>query len=161
MSEHIIILIIIALLWYHFTEPRSRLINENTCLKNQCKILKTRVKYLEKYKNDVSKTFKILDNELVMINDHIKRQQEPNTPNILNNLFGDSTTNSFNSMFNRFLTSDIQEQQELPQELQEQPQEQPQELEPQPIEPQETQELMELLINYVPLNSQYRKYLLN
>ena len=31
---------------------------------------------IQYYKNDVSKTFKILDNELVMINDHLKKQNE-------------------------------------------------------------------------------------
>lgn len=42
-------------------------INENTRIKS-------RVKDLQSYKNDVSKTFHILDNELVMINDHLKRR---------------------------------------------------------------------------------------
>lgn len=37
-----------------------------------CK-MKNRLKDLQIYKNDVSKTFKILDNELLMINDHIKK----------------------------------------------------------------------------------------
>lgn len=36
--------------------------------------IKSRVKDLQSYKNDVSKTFHILDNELVMINDHLKRR---------------------------------------------------------------------------------------
>lgn len=36
--------------------------------------MKARVKDLQSYKNDVSKTFRILDNELLMINDHIKKQ---------------------------------------------------------------------------------------
>ncbi len=36
--------------------------------------VKSRIKDLKSYKNDVSKTFKILDNELVMINDHLKKQ---------------------------------------------------------------------------------------
>jgi cell division protein FtsB len=67
---------------------------------------KRRVKDLQSYKDDISKTFKILDNELAMINDHIKRkevnlseQSEPLgelrgnslsvmlTPEILNGLF--------------------------------------------------------------------------
>ena len=62
--------------------------------------LKSRVKDLQAYKNDVSKTFKILDNELVMINEHIKknnprtdanRAQPANrisilSPNLLNSL---------------------------------------------------------------------------
>ena len=63
---------------------------------------KRRVKDLQSYKDDISKTFKILDNELAMINDHIKRkesqtevnQSEPLrdlslmlTPEILNGFF--------------------------------------------------------------------------
>ena len=36
--------------------------------------MKSRIKDLQSYKNDVSKTFKILDNELLLINDHLKRQ---------------------------------------------------------------------------------------
>lgn len=36
--------------------------------------IKSRVKDLQSYKNDVSKTFNILDNELLMINDHLKRR---------------------------------------------------------------------------------------
>lgn len=36
--------------------------------------IKSRVKDLQSYKNDVSKTFQILDNELLMINDHLKRR---------------------------------------------------------------------------------------
>ena len=38
--------------------------------------VKNRIKDLQSYKNDVSKTFKILDNELVLINDHLKKQNE-------------------------------------------------------------------------------------
>lgn len=66
---------------------------------------KRRVKDLQSYKDDISKTFKILDNELAMINEHIKRkegQKETNdgvgelrgsnlsvmlTPEILNGFF--------------------------------------------------------------------------
>jgi hypothetical protein len=44
--------------------------------------LKNRLKDLQSYKNDVSKTFQILDNELVMINDHISKKQmeQPTQP---------------------------------------------------------------------------------
>jgi len=44
---------------------------------NENQKLKLKVKELQAYKDDVSKTFKILDNELVMINDHIQRRQQP------------------------------------------------------------------------------------
>lgn len=36
--------------------------------------MKSRIKDLQSYKNDVSKTMKILDNELVLINNHIQKQ---------------------------------------------------------------------------------------
>jgi hypothetical protein len=42
------------------------------------KKMKSRVKDLQSYKNDVSKTFKILDNELLLINDHLKRNSDQN-----------------------------------------------------------------------------------
>ena len=35
-----------------------------------------RIKDLQKYKNDVSKTFKILDNELVQINNHVEKSNQ-------------------------------------------------------------------------------------
>lgn len=38
--------------------------------------LRSRVKDLQSYKDDISKTFKILDNELVMINEHINQQKK-------------------------------------------------------------------------------------
>jgi len=37
--------------------------------------MKSRIKDLQSYKNDVSKTFQILDNELILINDHLRNQQ--------------------------------------------------------------------------------------
>ena len=39
---------------------------------------KIRIKDLQKYKNDVSKTFKILDNELVNINNHVEKHNQMN-----------------------------------------------------------------------------------
>jgi hypothetical protein len=47
---------------------------------NENQKLKLKVKELQAYKDDVSKTFKILDNELIMINDHIQRRQQPQQP---------------------------------------------------------------------------------
>lgn len=37
--------------------------------------MKSRIKDLQSYRDDVSKTFKILDNELMMINEHLKNQE--------------------------------------------------------------------------------------
>jgi hypothetical protein len=52
---------------------------------------KRRVKDLQSYKDDISKTFKILDNELAMINDHIKRKDSQNeTSDVLGELRGNN-----------------------------------------------------------------------
>ena len=51
-----------------------------SCKEN--KKMKVKIADLQLYKDDVSKTFKILDNELLMINDHIKKQTTiPSTEN--------------------------------------------------------------------------------
>lgn len=72
---------------------------------------KLRIKDLQKYKNDVSKTFKILDNELTHINNHVEKQSqmyrqnhEPNNVNLLtadmlNNLINNMNQESFLSHF--------------------------------------------------------------
>lgn len=109
MTQHIIIICILSiLLWYYYTKCNeqagfefvkfAKLINEN-------KKLKTKVKYLEKYKTDVSKTFQILDNELVNINDHIKKnsQQQSQTETQTQT----SPPNPLDTIFNRFLTGEM------------------------------------------------------
>ena len=152
MTQHLIIICIITiLLWYYYIKSKeqddkylpvmvrqSELLHENAKLKQENKKLKLKLKYLENYKNDVSKTFKILDNELGLINEHIKtktgattEQSEqstsvPNTnipnsnsfrtsltPNVLSSLIRSShetspTDSMFNGIFNRFLTGDMQ-----------------------------------------------------
>ena len=66
--------------WYYFNKFRESE-NEYTKLHKRFEQsytenqkMKSRIKDLQTYKNDVSKTFKILDNELLLINDHLKRQ---------------------------------------------------------------------------------------
>ena len=51
---------------------------EQTHMENQK--MRTRVKDLQSYKNDVSKTMKILDNELVLINDHLHKNNNDSRP---------------------------------------------------------------------------------
>lgn len=112
MTQQIVVICILSiLLWYYYMKS-----TECSDLTTQVKKLKTKVKYLESYKNDVSKTFKILNNELVLINEHIQTNDinltnrntnsfETNvTPNILNDLLLSQDSNTFNSMFNQFLT---------------------------------------------------------
>jgi hypothetical protein len=71
--------------WYYFNKfmeserEYSRLHKSYDELHMENKKMKSRLKDLQSYKNDVSKTFKILDNELVLINDHLKRNSQQNT----------------------------------------------------------------------------------
>ena len=114
--------------------------------------MKTKMKYLETYKTDVSKTFKILDDELLLIKDNLTQQpQQPShiqhlpqnrisllTPSVLTSLMSNESQqvqprqvqprqveprqvqprqvneqevqpsqDVFNNIFNRFLTSNI------------------------------------------------------
>ena len=70
--------------WYYFNKfmeserEYSRLHKSYDELHIENKKMKSRVKDLQSYKNDVSKTFKILDNELLLINDHLKRNSDQN-----------------------------------------------------------------------------------
>jgi septal ring factor EnvC (AmiA/AmiB activator) len=83
MNQLTIFCLILGLIsWYYFnkfqdSEKEYNKLHkrfEQVYMENQG--FKSRIKDLQSYKNDVSKTFKILDNELVMINDHLKRQNE-------------------------------------------------------------------------------------
>ena len=68
--------------WYYFNKfleserEYSKLHKrfDNLYVENQK--MRTRVKDLQSYKTDVSKTFQILDNELVMINDHLQKRND-------------------------------------------------------------------------------------
>lgn len=108
----IVICVLSILLWYYYmksNEYNPLILNK---LRDNNLKLKTKIKHLENYKNDVSKTFKILDNELVLINEHIHDNKTENsfqtsvTPNLLNNLLSPEN-GTFNSIFNQFLTGDI------------------------------------------------------
>jgi hypothetical protein len=224
MTQYLIVICVITiLLWYYYIKSKeqddkylpvmirqSELMHENTKLKQDNKKLKMRIKYLENYKNDVSKTFKILDNELGLINDHIKQRNTipPNeqvneqineqtfrtsvTPTVLNSLLRTSQEPSypsdglFNNIFNRFLTGDMnftQVPHQSPNNF-ESPQnsttEAPQDL-PLPQSSESTQEQLQdatndshennentaqvqssvsFSVNYLPLNSNYRQYLI-
>lgn len=68
--------------WYYFNKFQDSEKEYNKLYKRFEQVyienqkVKSRIKDLQSYKNDISKTFKILDNELVMINDHLKKQNE-------------------------------------------------------------------------------------
>lgn len=220
MSQHIIIICIVTiLLWYYYMKSKeqddkylpvmvrqSELMHENSKLKQDNKKLRMRIKYLENYKNDVSKTFKILDSELGLINEHIKQTRGPQvslnepvhpppsisssnmfrtsvTPSILNTLLQTSqeapapSDSLFNNIFNRFLTGEMdfsqaihgqQPQGQQPQEseqVQDQGQqlplqEQSQEQDDQRQQEQPSQASVSFSVNYLPLNSTYRQYMI-
>lgn len=95
MNNFIIITIIVCFVaWFYFTKFQEsekeyfKLHKKCSFLQNENCKLKNRLKDLQTYKNDVSKTFKILDNELLMINDQLQKQN--------NSLIPDSTQ-SFNA----------------------------------------------------------------
>ena len=77
----IIICVVFGIIsWYYFNKFRE---SENEYAKlhkrfeqsyTENQKMKSRIKDLQCYKNDVSKTFKILDSELLLINDHLKRE---------------------------------------------------------------------------------------
>ena len=160
MSQNLIIICILGiLLWYYFMKTKEfeyrniQLYNEIQNRTNYVRKLKSKNKYLQTYKTDVSNTFKILNNELDSINEIIKptlpNLENPSTPeippqiNLLNFLIENrqqqqitpsapSTSsaplpplqeNLFTSFLNNFLTQNI-----LPENPEEQEQEQLQQL---------------------------------
>lgn len=93
-SFHLVIVACIAFTaWYYFNkfqESEKAYCRLHADYNNSYKQLQARVSDLQAYKDDVSKTFQILDNELLLINNHIKKntnnnqQPDSNTSNITN-----------------------------------------------------------------------------
>lgn len=84
--EHFILLIvsICVAVWFFYKYKESQVklksfISKNLSLKLENNSMKSKMKYLETYKDDVSKTFKILDDELLLIKDNL--QQQPRQQN--------------------------------------------------------------------------------
>ena len=136
--EHFLLLIvsICVSFWffYKYKESQTKLkmtISKNLSLKLENSSIKTKMKYLETYKTDVSKTFKILDDELLLIKDNLTQNPQQQqiststnqqtlprhrvsllTPSVLTSLMTNETQvqpsqDVFNNIFNRFLTSNI------------------------------------------------------
>lgn len=90
LQQNIVIVSIVLffIIWYYYNKFResekSYYKLHQRCLQlfNENQVLQNKIKDLQSYKNDVSKTFRILDNELLMINDHLKKR----TPQALDNL---------------------------------------------------------------------------
>lgn len=107
----IICVLFCFVIWFYFVKHQesdkqySNLHNEYMNLCNENQKLKTRLKDLQSYKNDVSKTFKILDNELLLINDRLQnRESNLNTPqpNPISVLTPELLTSLFNNMNQEF-----------------------------------------------------------
>ena len=91
MSTNIIIVCILAfLLWYYFIKSKEYEV-KNYELYNENQKIKKKNNFLQEYKNDISKTFKILNNELLVINEKVKNNPDLKTnftdQNIINSLF--------------------------------------------------------------------------
>lgn len=176
MSQYVVIICILSiLLWFYFMKHKEQetklmpiiikqkdIILENKYLRNENKKIKLKLKYLQQYKNDISKTFKILDNELHLITDHIKHDTDPSliypqppstsipqstsTPLSSTPLSTSTSTSTpsdiFNNIFNNFLISREHGEGE--------------EIEIGDSE----QNPLHVSVNYVPLNGNYRRYLL-
>jgi len=108
----IIISILVILLWFYFmkySEQESKYLpvmlkqkQVISKLKVENVKMKSELKYLHNYKNDVSKTFQILDNELVMINDRIKQ-----TGDQVQNSTQTQPRSSFQTSFNPSILSTL------------------------------------------------------
>ncbi len=113
-SGSLIILIILGLVsWYYYNKFQESEQNyrklyyqfEKVHIKN--KNMQIRIHDLESYRNDISKTFNVLDKELVAINSHLQRRNNNDvnlnktasanvsilTPELLNSLLSESEVN--------------------------------------------------------------------
>lgn len=138
----IIISILVILLWFYFmkySEQESKFLpvmlkqkQVISKLKDENVKMKSELKYLHNYKNDVSKTFQILDNELVMINDKIKQTETISSDQVQNST--QTGRSSFQTSFNPSILSTLLNSASMS-------------VDPQPMEPMEPMELMEPMEN--------------
>jgi hypothetical protein len=70
--------LIVGVVYIYTENMRQHFIHDLNNLKLENYDLKNKIKYLQSYKNDVSKTFKILDNDLMFIKENIKEQVKQN-----------------------------------------------------------------------------------
>lgn len=82
MSLHVVVCGIIAIVaWFYYTkfeqaqENYYSLYKKHVDLQNEHELLKARNEELQVYKNDVSRTFRLLDDEITMIHRHIEHTQ--------------------------------------------------------------------------------------
>lgn len=83
MENFILLIVSICVsvwLFYKYKELQIKfksVVSKNLSLKLDNNSMKTKMKYLETYKDDVSKTFKILDDELLLIKDNLTSRSQP------------------------------------------------------------------------------------
>ena len=142
----IIISILVILLWFYFmkySEQESKFLpvmlkqkQVISKLKDENVKMKSELKYLHNYKNDVSKTFQILDNELVMINDRIKQTETvPSNDQVQSST--QTGRSSFQTSFNRSILSTLLNSASMS-------------VDPEPMEPMEPMEPIEPTENEQP-----------
>lgn len=99
-NSFIVLTIVGFIAWYYFNKFQDSekeyfgLHQKYMHLCNENQKLKARVSDLDTYKTDVSKTFQILDNELVLINDHIKQRNTVPSDQGNSHLFGSTERGS-------------------------------------------------------------------
>lgn len=151
-SLNLIIVVLGLVAWYYYnkfkeSEKEYVLLHKQFAIENHK--LKSRLKDLQTYRNDVSKTFRILDNELVLINDHIQKQNQ-NSPQ--NDRVSILTSDMLSSLFEN-INQDQEQNQTCIEEIEDS------EPEPQP-QPQPEQRILETLTKFdaISNNEEYEKY---
>jgi hypothetical protein len=130
MQNNLVLCAIVAFIaWYYFAKYQdsekeyNRLQRMYLDVCNENEKNKNRLEDLQSYKNDVSKTFQILDNELLMINDHIKNQNNSTLPTRLqsssnrpgtSNRISILTPDLLQTLFNGMNQETSQEQEQVP-----------------------------------------------
>jgi len=72
--------------WYYYNKflesekEYKQLHNDYMECRNENEKNKVKIRELVRYQQDVSRTFKIMDNEIKSINDHITKERQPETP---------------------------------------------------------------------------------
>ena len=103
-SFNLIIVAIGLVAWYYYnkfkeSEREYYLLHKQLMMTHtENHKLKSRLKDLQMYKNDVSRTFRILDNELVLINDHLQKKNERSEENRVSILTSDMLSSMFENM---------------------------------------------------------------
>ncbi len=96
MDNSVILILITGTIALFYYQKYKDLQLDYARLQSKMSGMKAQLRELEMYKNDVSKTFQILDNELNTINEHIKRQQPPTQERLASDILTTLINNSNN-----------------------------------------------------------------